>query len=244
MLDTVSDRGRRPHPDALEEVKGQLLPDDGKQAESDNPHIARDAHRCTTSKVKRTLDIVVSGAAIVVLSPLLALIALGLAADRNGSIVFRQERSGLHGSVFCILKFRTMRPLQKGVPFAQTSGRDDERVTGLGKILRRTSLDELPQLWNVLKGDMSLVGPRPHPVELDRGLEDKDQRYPLRLLVKPGLTGLAQINNARGPITDDKALDRRLTLDLAYIRDWSIGRDFKLLTNTLGYVFAAKRDAY
>ncbi len=209
-----------------------------------DPDLLRQGERCAQSRLKRTLDIVVAGGAVIALSPLLAVICLVLLTQRDGPVLFVQNRSGLNGKVFQIYKFRTMRHRTCATTFEQTKGADDARVTRLGRWLRKTSVDELPQLVNVLRGDMSLVGPRPHPLELDQQLQGMDSRYPLRLLVKPGLTGLAQINNARGPIDAVATLDRRLTLDLDYVRGWGPLSDLKLLLLTVGYLFGSRRDAY
>ena len=191
------------------------------------------AERCARSRLKRTLDIIGSGLGLVALSPLLGLVALVIYLQDRGPVLFRQQRTGLNGQVFLIWKFRTMRTECAGGTFRQTEGRDDPRITRLGRLLRATSLDELPQLLNVLAGEMSLVGPRPHPVALDQRLVDHFENYLLRQSVRPGLTGLAQIRGARGAILHRSDMERRLRHDLEYIRAWSVFRDLKIIATTL-----------
>ena len=191
------------------------------------------AKQCVSSHWKRISDIVLASILILLVSPLLIVVSLALLVQNRGSILFAQPRSGLHGKVFQIWKFRTMMEPAGAGEFQQTKGRDDPRITPLGSWLRTFSVDELPQLYNILIGDMSLVGPRPHPVEMDKDLAKTHPDYTMRLLVRPGLTGLAQINGARGPIHSKTALDQRLQWDLAYIRDWKPLRDIWILVRTL-----------
>jgi putative colanic acid biosynthesis UDP-glucose lipid carrier transferase len=150
--------------------------------------------------------------------PVIIITALLIKFTKSGPVLFRQVRHGLDGKPFSIYKLRTMR---------------DGRITRLGRILRFTSIDELPQFYNVLRGDMSLVGPRPHPVELNERYGHVIKGYRLRLSVKPGLTGLAQINGSRGPIRSRKDMRRRIQLDLKYIDNWSLGMDLKIIGLTI-----------
>ena len=185
--------------------------------------------------VKRAIDVVVAAAALVVLSPLLAGIALVIRGRDGAPVLFRQERVGLHGRRFNVLKFRTMAldaeaRLGELLPYSEVRGAafkmaNDPRITSNGRFLRRTSLDELPQLWNVLRGEMSLVGPRP---ALPREVDTYDLWHRRRLSMKPGITGLWQVS-ARG--SDD--FDDRAELDLSYIDRWSLWLDFKILARTI-----------
>ncbi|MEP3046327.1 MAG: sugar transferase [Roseibium sp.] len=191
------------------------------------------ANRCSNSGSKRLMDIVLSTSALIILSPVLAFIALGIFVQDRGPVFFRQERAGMNGETFRIWKFRTMTVQPPTSSFQQTMGKDDPRVTTLGRWLRVSSLDELPQLFNILKGEMSLVGPRPHPVELDKIYAPQIDKYVLRRSVRPGLTGAAQITGARGAIAGTTEMKTRLELDLAYITNWSFLGDFVILFQTL-----------
>lgn len=185
---------------------------------------------------KRAIDIVAALVLIILVAPLMLLIAAAIKCSSCGPIIFRQERIGQYGKVFVVFKFRTMYA-HLGDPLAtrQTST-CDERVTPLGRILRATSLDELPQFFNVLLGDMSLVGPRPHALGTSiRGmsLDIADARYPLRHLVRPGITGWAQINGSRGALVSAEHLRRRLDHDLDYVRRASPALDLWIMFRTL-----------
>jgi putative colanic acid biosynthesis UDP-glucose lipid carrier transferase len=184
------------------------------------------------SRLKRLIDIVGAGAGLVILLPLLALIALAIALDSKGPIMFRQRRSGLHGRIFMIYKFRTMTVLEDGADVTQAT-RGDNRVTELGKFLRRASLDELPQLVNVLKGEMSLVGPRPHAVAHDQYYAQMMPNYHLRFHAKPGITGRAQVAGFRGEVHDISHMQGRLHRDLEYIENWSLAMDVHILILTV-----------
>lgn len=175
--------------------------------------------------MKRAIDIVLSGAAVVLLSPVLLLAALAVAAESGFPVLFRQTRLGLHGREFGMYKFRSMVKNAAAIGPYHT-GDNDPRVTNVGRCLRRTSIDELPQLFNVLKGDMSLVGPRPD-VPAQRSLYG-DADWAVRCSVKPGITGLAQ-----ALIRSGGAEGERLTLDLRYAREASFWLDLKILCWTL-----------
>jgi exopolysaccharide biosynthesis polyprenyl glycosylphosphotransferase len=190
---------------------------------------------------KRSLDIAVSAALLVLFSPLLFTITVLVRLSSPGPVVFKQIRTGAHGHRFAVLKFRTM-VHGAASPFAQ-AGRNDRRVTRIGRFLRRTSLDELLQLINVLKGDMSLVGPRPHAPETQvQGVtfEDAVKLYQLRHRVKPGITGLAQVRGLRGETSGLDSLEQRLASDLEYIKTWSIWLDLLILARTLPVMFLAE----
>ncbi len=199
------------------------------------------AGRCVGSRAKRFFDLFGSSVGLVLLLPLFALIAVAVYAHDRGPVFFRQQRTGLHGQLFSIWKFRTMRLEDASSRFRQTSGRNDPRITPVGRFLRATSLDELPQLINILSGQMSLVGPRPHPVALDEFLAAQFKNYPMRQSVRPGLTGLAQVMGARGPINSPDDMERRLRYDLAYIKGWSLFGDIRIVIATILSPSAGKK---
>ena len=180
---------------------------------------------------KRSLDVVGAATALLLFLPLLLLIALLIRLESSGPIIFRQRRGGLNGRTFTIYKFRTMRVLEDGDMITQARP-NDTRVTSFGALLRRTSMDELPQLLNVLKGDMSLVGPRPHALAHDRFYGDLIPNYAGRLRTRPGLTGLAQVAGLRGETRELNEMAERVRYDLRYIEQWSILLDLKLIAGT------------
>jgi putative colanic acid biosynthesis UDP-glucose lipid carrier transferase len=181
--------------------------------------------------LKTTIDRLSAGAALLVLSPVLLSIALAIRLESKGPVIFRQPRHGKNNSIFYIWKFRTMTVTETGADVRQaTIG--DERITRLGCFLRRTSIDELPQLVNVLKGDMSLVGPRPHPIKLNDAYAPTISDYWARHLVRPGLTGLAQVEGYRGPTETHDKMRLRVEKDLEYIDRWSIWLDLKVMFKT------------
>ena len=179
---------------------------------------------------------------LVVAAPLMALVAIAIRLEGPGPVIFRQRRHGFNRQVFDVWKFRTMGVTENGDEVSQAQ-RGDPRVTRAGAWLRRTSIDELPQLVNVLKGEMSLVGPRPHPVNLDSHYERLLERYAGRHKVKPGITGLAQINGLRGPTPDAETMRRRLEQDLRYIETWSLWLDVRILAAT-PFVGIVNRNAF
>ena len=191
---------------------------------------------------KRWFDVVVSAIALILLSPVFAAVALLIKFDSRGPVFFRQRRRGYNTAEFQIWKFRTMTTLDDGDTVHQAT-ENDRRVTGIGRLLRRTSLDELPQLLNVLRGEMSLVGPRPHAVAHDRFFEKRIAQYPRRLNVKPGITGWAQVNGFHGATDTDEAMRRRVDHDLYYIDNCSVGFDLYILLLTL-ISPKASRNAY
>jgi putative colanic acid biosynthesis UDP-glucose lipid carrier transferase len=180
---------------------------------------------------KRCVDVLFAGVAVAALLPLLAVVAVAIKLDSPGPILFRQKRCGFNGKSFLIRKFRTMSVLEDGPSIIQAQ-LADKRVTRLGTRLRRTSIDELPQLLNVLDGSMSLVGPRPHAVAHDNQFDKLVRNYAFRRRVKPGLTGWAQVNGCRGPTPTAASIERRVEYDLWYIDNWSIGLDFAILLQT------------
>ncbi len=200
------------------------------------------ARRLARSRLKRWLDIVGSGLGILCLSPLLLLVALAIVVESPGSPLFQQRRSGFLGGHFVIYKFRTMRVREDGSDVVQAQ-RDDDRITRVGLFLRRTSIDELPQLLNVLKGEMSLVGPRPHAVFHDEYYGRIVADYDSRFKTKPGLTGLAQVSGLRGQTAEVRDMAARVDKDLEYIRSWSFIGDIKILLRTV-LIFAFHPAAY
>jgi putative colanic acid biosysnthesis UDP-glucose lipid carrier transferase len=181
--------------------------------------------------VKRSIDLGLSVGAVVLLSPLLAFTALAVKLDSKGPALFRQRRVGFDNREFVIFKFRTMKTLEDGDVIVQAS-RGDARVTRLGSLLRRASIDELPQLFNVIRGDMSLVGPRPHAVAHHDQYSAEISSYALRHHVKPGLTGLAQMRGLRGETRQLAQMERRVEQDLDYINHWSLPLDLKIMAQT------------
>ncbi|MDP4022162.1 undecaprenyl-phosphate glucose phosphotransferase [Methylobacterium sp. NEAU 140] len=181
--------------------------------------------------IKRVLDLTLAAIALLALAPLLAVIALLIKLDSPGPVFFRQKRYGFNQQPFGVFKFRSMRAEQNAV-FRQAT-RGDSRITRIGAILRRTNLDELPQLLNVVKGEMSLVGPRPHALAHDRSFERRIALYARRHNVKPGITGWAQVNGFRGETQTDAAMQGRVEHDLHYIDNWSIWFDIQIMIQTV-----------
>jgi undecaprenyl-phosphate galactose phosphotransferase/putative colanic acid biosynthesis UDP-glucose lipid carrier transferase len=181
--------------------------------------------------VKRTMDVIVASFALVFFLPIIVLSAVAIKLDSPGPVIFRQARTGFNGKRFLILKFRTMTVQEDGASVVQARP-GDSRVTKIGRLLRESSIDELPQLWNVLKGDMSLIGPRPHALAHDNYFETVLRDYAFRHNVKPGITGWAQCNGARGPTPTIEHVAERVKLDLWYITNWSLWLDLLILVKT------------
>lgn len=186
---------------------------------------------------KRAFDAVSSGAALVLLSPLLLGLALAIRITSGSPVLYRQERMGLDGRVFSMLKFRTMRPDAEAESGPVWTEKDDPRRTKLGAFMRATNLDELPQFWNVFRGDMSVVGPRPERPEFISGFRHEVPGYMLRHKVKAGMVGWAQVHGWRG----NTSLHERIEHDLYYIQNWSFGLDLRIIVMTLWRGF---RNAY
>lgn len=192
------------------------------------------------SAMKRMFDIAGAGAALVFFAPLLLGVAVAIKLSSNGPVLFGQYRYGYRNHRFRIYKFRTMYIEQTDRSGTRQTTRDDPRVTPLGRILRRTSLDELPQLFNVLRGDMSLVGPRPHVpgmLAASHLYEDLVPYYFHRHAVRPGITGLAQVSGCRGDTIESKSAIDRIDYDLEYIERWSVWLDTKILFKTVKQEF-------
>jgi lipopolysaccharide/colanic/teichoic acid biosynthesis glycosyltransferase len=193
--------------------------------------------------LKRGFDVLISALAILALLPVLALVMALIRLEDGGPVLFIQKRTGRGNRFFQIYKFRSMRVELADAKGTRSASSDDERITRVGRLIRRTSLDELPQLFNVLRGDMSMVGPRPHAVGSLAGgrlFWEVDERYWLRHSLKPGLTGLAQVRGLRGATDTESDLARRLQADLEYLDEWTIWRDLAILLRTLRVVIHRK----
>ena len=191
---------------------------------------------------KRFFDLLFAAFALITLTPLFLIVAALIKLDSPGPVFFVQRRYGFNQQPFRIIKFRTMRTLEDGAVIPQTV-RDDPRLTRIGRWLRRWNIDEIPQLFNVLIGDMSLVGPRPHALTHDHEYERRISHYARRHNVKPGITGWAQINGYRGEVDNDEKIRKRIEYDLFYIDNWSLWLDLKILARTL-LSSEAYRNAY
>ena len=178
---------------------------------------------------KRAVDLIGATVAIILFSPVMLLTVLVVALTGEGSVIYRQERVGLHNQVFYMYKFRSMIMQDEEKEKAEWSTRNDPRITPVGKLIRRTSIDELPQLFNVLKGEMSLVGPRPERPQFVQKFRDEIPRYMVKHQVRPGMTGWAQINGYRG----DTSIEKRIEYDLYYIENWTMVFDMKILILTI-----------
>ena len=179
--------------------------------------------------MKRIVDIVVSLVGLVVASPIMLIAAIAVGCTSKGPIIFKQERIGLHNKPFRMYKFRTMRVQMPSAEQKAWTTKDDPRVTKVGKFLRRTSIDELPQLFNILKGDMSVVGPRPERPQFVEQFKEEIPRYMVKHQVRPGLTGWAQINGYRG----DTSIKKRIEYDIFYIENWTMSFDVKIMFLTI-----------
>lgn len=178
---------------------------------------------------KRAVDLIGATVAIILFSPVMLLTVLVVALTEEGSVIYRQERVGLHNQVFYMYKFRSMIMQDEEKEKAEWSTRNDPRITPVGKLIRRTSIDELPQLFNVLKGEMSLVGPRPERPQFVQKFRDEIPHYMVKHQVRPGMTGWAQINGYRG----DTSIEKRIEYDLYYIENWTMVFDMKILILTI-----------
>jgi len=193
--------------------------------------------------VRRAVDVVVAAAALTVLSPILLAVAVAVRVRLGGPVLFRQARSGLGGVEFTIVKFRSMYHEHSDPLATKVVTRNDSRVTRVGRFIRKTSLDELPQLFNVFLGSMSMVGPRPHASATKAAnvlFEDAVAEYAARHRVKPGITGLAQVNGYRGETDTLHKIHRRVEYDLEYIERWSVWLDLYILVRTIPAIVSAR----
>ena len=191
--------------------------------------------------LKRAFDMLLSGLGLLILSPLLAVVALLIVLESRGPVIFKQARRGFNGETFMIWKFRSMRVTESGFAMTQAQ-KDDPRVTRIGRLIRATSIDELPQLVNVLIGQMSLVGPRPHAISHDEQLSQELAVYAHRQRIKPGITGWAQVHGFRGETTTRAAIEGRVEHDIYYVDNWSIFLDIWIIVLTIFHP-AARRNA-
>lgn len=189
------------------------------------------------SRRKRAFDIAMTLAALMVFLPLLVTVAALIRLESPGPALFRQRRTGLNGVIFTVFKFRTMTVAEDGVRVTQAT-QNDARVTTLGAILRKFSIDELPQLLNVLRGEMSLIGPRPHAVAHDELWSEQVPGYMRRFRARPGLTGYAAVCGFRGEVRELQAIVDRIESDNAYIDTWSFALDMKIVWRTVPLVFS------
>ena len=184
------------------------------------------------SNMKRFFDIFFSIFALVLVSPLLIIIGLLVKLTSSGPVLYVAERVGMGGAIFKMYKFRTMNHSRESQETFSTL-ENDSRITPLGHFLRKTNLDEVPQFFNVLKGEMSVVGPRPHRVSLDKKLQNEVAKYMIRRHIKPGITGWAQVNGWRGPTNTEEQKIQRTRHDIWYIKNWTFWLDIKIIFLTL-----------
>ncbi|MEY2890916.1 MAG: hypothetical protein RJA98_824 [Pseudomonadota bacterium] len=196
----------------------------------------------TNELVKRISDVVLACIILVLISPLLIAVAIGVKLSSPGPIVFKQRRNGLQGEEIIVYKFRSMRAQDNGAVVRQAT-KGDARITPFGAFIRKTSLDELPQFINVLQGRMSIVGPRPHAVAHNEEYRRLIKAYMVRHKVKPGITGWAQVNGHRGETDTIEKMQARVEYDLEYLRNWSLGLDLQIIARTVKLV-VADRHAY
>jgi putative colanic acid biosynthesis UDP-glucose lipid carrier transferase len=193
-----------------------------------------------TSRRKRAFDIILSAGALLFFLPLLLTVAFLVRLESPGPALFRQRRTGLNGVIFTVYKFRTMTVTEDGDTVRQAT-QGDKRVTALGAVLRKYSIDELPQLLNVLRGQMSLIGPRPHAVAHDEAWGEQAPGYKRRFRAKPGLTGYAAVCGFRGEVKELQAIVDRVEADNEYIDTWTFGLDMKIVWRTIPLIFADTR---
>ena len=190
----------------------------------------------TNELTKRISDVVLASVILLLISPLLAAIAIGVKLSSPGPVIFRQKRNGLDGEEIIVYKFRSMTAQDNGAVVRQAT-KNDARITRFGAFIRRTSLDELPQFINVLQGRMSIVGPRPHAVAHNEEYRQLIKAYMVRHKVKPGITGWAQVNGHRGETDTIEKMQTRVEYDLEYLRNWSLGLDLQIIVRTIRVVF-------
>ena len=186
--------------------------------------------------MKRISDLVLSSLILLLITPLLAAVAIGVKLSSPGPVIFRQKRNGLHGEEFVVYKFRSMMAMDNGAVVKQAT-KGDARITPFGTFIRKTSLDELPQFINVLQGRMSIVGPRPHAVAHNEIYRQLIKAYMVRHKVKPGITGWAQVNGHRGETDTVEKMQARVEYDLEYLRNWSLGLDLVIILRTVKSVW-------
>ena len=196
----------------------------------------------TNQLVKRLSDIILSTLILLLISPVLLAVAIGVKMSSPGPVIFKQRRNGLDGEEIVVYKFRSMTTQDDGAVIRQAT-RGDPRITPFGAFLRKSSLDELPQFFNVLQGHMSIVGPRPHAVPHNKEYRQIIKAYMVRHKVKPGITGWAQINGQRGETDTVEKMRSRVEYDLEYLRNWSLALDLRIIAGTVKLLFL-DRHAY
>ncbi len=224
---------------AFDVIQARLVEINGMPALSvcDTPFHGMDA------VLKRAMDVALTSVGLLLVAPLMIAVAIAVKMSSPGPVIFRQRRYGLNGEEIIVYKFRSMTTQENGAVVTQAT-RSDPRVTKVGRILRKTSLDELPQLFNVLQGRMSLVGPRPHAVAHNEMYRKLISGYMIRHKVRPGITGLAQVNGLRGETEALEKMSERVRFDLEYLRHWSPWLDITILFKTLGLVIHGGKNAY
>jgi putative colanic acid biosysnthesis UDP-glucose lipid carrier transferase len=188
---------------------------------------------------KRVLDLLLGTLLLLISAPVMVLVSLAVALDSPGPVLFCQKRTGQGGQTFPLFKFRSMRAVEKSADVRQAVP-GDVRITKVGKIIRKLSLDELPQLFNVIAGQMSLVGPRPHAIVHDEYYAEVIPGYAVRQQVKPGITGWAQVNGSRGPTPTVESMHQRVELDAWYVAHHSVAVDLKILAKTPAAVLSTR----
>ena len=223
---------------AFDMIQGRLVDINGMPAIAvcDTPFHGMDA------VLKRAIDLVLAGLAMIPLAPIMVAIAVAVKLSSRGPVLFRQRRYGLNGEKINVYKFRSMTVCEDGAVVKQAT-RNDQRITPVGRFLRRTSLDELPQLFNVLQGKMSLVGPRPHAIAHNEEYRKLICGYMIRHKVRPGITGLAQVNGLRGETETIEKMHARVKYDLEYLSHWSPWLDFQIILKTVALIWR-DRNAY
>jgi putative colanic acid biosynthesis UDP-glucose lipid carrier transferase len=197
----------------------------------------------TTGMLKRLSDVLIASVAVVLTAPVMLALAAAIKITMPGPVLFRQRRYGLDGREISVWKFRSMKVAEDGAEVRQAT-KDDDRITPLGRFMRRTSLDELPQFFNVLSGQMSVVGPRPHAVVHNETYRKLIKGYMIRHKVKPGITGWAQVNGARGETETIEKMEKRINYDLEYLRNWSLRLDLIIILRTVLQAFGRDPNAY
>ncbi|HEY4342360.1 MAG TPA: undecaprenyl-phosphate glucose phosphotransferase [Steroidobacteraceae bacterium] len=224
---------------AFDLIQGRLVEINGMPALSvcDTPFHGTDA------VLKRVTDLILAGVALLLASPVMLVVAAAVKLTSKGTILFRQRRYGLNGEEILVYKFRSMTATEDGAVVTQAT-KHDSRVTPVGRFIRRTSLDELPQLFNVIQGQMSMVGPRPHAIAHNELYRKLISGYMIRHKVRPGITGLAQVNGLRGETEVLEKMAERVRYDLEYLRHWSPWLDLKILVRTLTIVVGQNKNVY
>jgi len=198
--------------------------------------MGRPCRSAANSCAKRGLDLIVAGTALALLAPLLVLVAVAIKLESRGPALFRQRRTGLRGKPFSILKFRSMSVQEDDGELRQAT-RHDSRITRVGAVLRALSIDELPQLLNIVRGDMSLVGPRPHALGHDEAWARNVVGYADRFRARPGLTGYAQVKGLRGEVRELDQIRARVEADNHYVDNWSLRLDLAIILRTIPLLF-------